>query len=383
MGTLRIVLAAALALFAVGVLLQLVWGYLNIPLLRDVPPAWRATPKVSVIVAARDEERHIETAVRALLEQEYPDYELIVVDDRSSDRTAEILDRAARTDARLKVITVRDLPAGWLGKNNAMRAGADGATGELLLFADADIILQRQALSRAVRLLQLEKADHLTVTPELVLPELTLALVVNYGFMWGFLAMRPWKTRDPRSSAFLGVGAFNLVRASAYRAIGGHSRIPLRPDDDLMLGKLLKRSGHRQIVAGGVDQLSVEWYRTLGEAAVGFRKNTFAALQYSALMAIGMVVVNLAFGVWPFVAVWLTHDTERVLYATVALAQMSAYATQARVQRSKPWLAVLYPVAALCTVAIMAAAVVRTLRRRGIDWRGTFYSLDELRANKV
>ncbi|MEX2152443.1 MAG: glycosyltransferase family 2 protein [Gemmatimonadaceae bacterium] len=375
--------AGVLAISAICAFLQLVWGYAQIPLLRDVPPGPVPAPKVSIVVAARDEERHVESATTSLLQQAYPDFELIVVDDRSSDRTLEILERIAESDARLQVATIEALPAGWLGKNNAMRVGAERASGELLLFADADVVLERQALSRAVRLLQLEHADHVTVVPEMVLPQVSLAMLVNYGFMWGFLATRPWKTRDPRSSASLGIGAFNLVRASAYRAIGGHSRIPLRPDDDLMLGKLLKRAGFRQIVAGGVEQVSVEWYRTLGEAARGFRKNAFAALRYSALAAIGVPLATIGFAVWPFVAVWLTGGAERVLYATAALAQMAAYAYQAHKQRSRPWLAITYPIAALCAIGIISAAVARTLRRRGIEWRGTFYSLDELRANRI
>lgn len=389
MDILRLLLAAALALVALSALLALAWGYLNVPSLAVVPPvpapspAWPTAPRVSVIVAARDEERHIGAAVASLLGQSYPDYELIVVDDRSSDRTPEILGDVARSDARLRVVTVRELPAGWLGKNHAMYVAAQSATGELLLFADADVLLRPRTLSRAVRLLQIESADHLTVVPSFVVPTWPLALVVNYFMMWFFLWLRPWKAPDPRSSAYVGIGAFNLVRTSAYRAIGGHSRIPLRPDDDLMLGKLLKRSGHRQIVAASEGEVSVEWYPSLGALARGFRKNAFAGLQYNALLALGSVLGNLALGVWPFVAVWITNGPERTLYATAALAQVAGYAGPAWTQRTRPWLAVLYPVAALVFVAILTAAVTRTLRRRSIEWRGTTYSLDQLRANKV
>src|SRR2546425_36097 len=315
MHTLRLVVAAALALLAVGAMLLLLWAYVNVPSLPDVPPiqpdAAPPPPRVSVVMAARDEERHIESAVAALLTQSYPDYELIVVDDRSSDRTAEILDRLATKSRRLHVIRVRELPHGWLGKNNAMRAGAASATGALLLFADADVMLKPHALSRAVRLLLVERADHVTVVPDMMSPTWTLALVVNYFMLWGFLSLRPWKTRDPRSSAYAGIGAFNLVRADAYHAIGGHSRIPLRPDDDLMLGKLLKRAGYRQIVAFSDGEVSVEWYRTVGELARGLRKNAFAGVGYSLLFVIGAVLGNLAFGVWPFVALWSASGLER------------------------------------------------------------------------
>lgn len=385
MDTLRLLFAGGLAILALGALVQLVWAYLDIPSLGDVPPAPGGghAPKVSVIVAARDEERHIEAAVTTLLGQSYPDYELIVVDDRSSDRTPAILDRLASSDPRLRVVRVRELPAGWLGKNHALHVGAQRGTGELLLFADADVMLQPDALSRAVRLLHVEHADHLAVGPDLVVPTWPLALVVNYFMMWFLLWLRPWKARDSRSSAYVGIGAFNLVRATAYRAVGGHARIPLRPDDDLMLGKILKEAGQRQIVAAGNGKVSVEWYRTLGELARGFRKNAFAGLRYSTLLTLATIIGNLALAVWPFAAVWLTAGIERSLYVAAAVLQMAGYAGPALTQRTRPWLAVLYPVAALLFIAILSAAVARTLRRRGIEWRGTFYSLDELRANRV
>jgi hypothetical protein len=385
MDTLRLVFALGLAAVAVGALLQLAWGFLSIPSLKDVPatmPPGSAAPRVSVIVAARDEERHIESAVSAVLDQSYSNFELIVVDDRSSDRTSEILRRLATRSRRLHVLTLRELPPGWLGKNHALHVGAAIASGELLLFADADVILRPDTLSRAVRLLRIERANHLAVAPDLVVPTWPLALVVNYFMMWFLLWLRPWKARDPLSSAYVGIGAFNLVRTTAYRAIGGHSRIRLRPDDDLMLGKLLKTAGHRQIVAAGAGAVSVEWYRTLGELARGFRKNAFAGLQYSVLLTLGAIAGNLAL-VWPFVAIWMTSGAERAIYATAALAQMAGYGGPALTQRTRPWLAVLYPIAGLIFVSILGAAVLRTVRRRGIEWRGTFYPLDELRANRV
>jgi cellulose synthase/poly-beta-1,6-N-acetylglucosamine synthase-like glycosyltransferase len=386
MDTFRLVFALGLAVVAVGALLQLVWAYLDIPSLEDVPAPTRgetAAPRVSVIVAARDEQRHIESAVLAFLEQSYSDFELIVVDDRSSDGTFEILSRIATRNPRLSVVRVRELPPGWLGKNHALHTGASHASGALFLFADADVMLRPETLSRAVRLLRIERADHLAVAPDLVLPAWSLALVVNYFMMWFLLWLRPWKTRDPRSSAYVGIGAFNLVRATAYRAIGGHTRLRLRPDDDLMLGKLLKTAGYRQIVAAGAGAVSVEWYRTLGELARGFRKNAFAGLHYSMPLTLAAVVGNLSLGVWPFAAIWITSGVEGALYATAALAQMAGYAGPALRQRTRPWLAVLYPFASLIFVSILGAAVLRTVRRRGIEWRGTFYPLDELRANRV
>jgi glycosyltransferase involved in cell wall biosynthesis len=380
--TLPLLVAAAFAVVALATLTALLFGYSRVPMLRDEAPALPPVPGVSIVIAARDEERHVEEAVHALLRLDYADYELIVVNDRSTDRTPEILSRITATEPMLQVVTVRELPAGWLGKNHALQLGASHARKEWLLFADGDVVMEPAALGKAVALAQRENADHLTVAPQLHLPSLPLALVINYGFMHGALILRPWKTQDPKSSASAGIGAFNLVRASTYVAIGRHERIRLRPDDDLVLGRLIKRAGFRQFVAMGMDEIRIEWYRTLREAVHGFRKNSFAAVGYSVTLSLAAVAANLV-GAWPFVAVWTTTGAERVLFAVAVLAWMSAFVYHGIRQRLRPWLAPFYPVAAVISAYIIVAAVGRTLLRGGIEWRGTFYPLAELRKNRV
>jgi glycosyltransferase involved in cell wall biosynthesis len=386
MARIEVVFAAGLAIVAVIALAQLALGWLEIPDLADVPstpPPGTALPTVSIVVAARDEERHIADAVRSLLALDYPDCEIVVVDDRSTDATPAILDAIRREHPRLRVVRVDTLPSGWLGKNHALHAGATHASGTLLLFTDADIVFTPDALARAVRLMETMRVDHLAVAPHMILPTWPLALVVNYFMMWFLLWLKPWKAADPRSRQFIGIGAFNLVRASAYRAIGGHERIALRPDDDLMLGKLLKDAGYRQLLAEGERVMRVEWYRTLGEMARGFRKNAFAGMRYSVTLTVAALLGSLAIGVWPFIAVWWASGLARWLYAVTAIAQMLGYVGPAVTKRSRPWLAFLYPLASLLFTGIVAAATTRTLVRRGIEWRGTFYPLDELRANRL
>src|SRR5688500_2458368 len=134
--SLSLLFAAGFALVAVATLVALLDGYRRVPMLRDVPPVGARAPGVSIVIAARDEERHIESAVRALLRLDYPDYELIVVNDRSVDRTADILARVGAEDPRLQVVTIRELPPDWLGKNHALQLGASRASKKLLLFAD-------------------------------------------------------------------------------------------------------------------------------------------------------------------------------------------------------------------------------------------------------
>lgn len=380
--TLRVVLALTLALVGLAALVQLGWAHLSTPSLRDAPPLGEGPP-VSIIVAARNEERHIGAAVRSLLAQRYSPLEIIVVDDRSTDATGAILATMARERPELRVVSVRELPDGWLGKNHALHAGASAARGEWLLFVDADVVLDTAAVARAVRMVSALRLDHLAVAPDLVLPTWPLALVVNYFMMWFVLYLRPWRARDPRSRAFVGIGAFNLVRAASFRAAGGLTRIALRPDDDIMLGKVLKQGGARQTLASADGVARVEWYSTLPELARGFRKNAFAGLRYSYALVLFTLAGNLVLAVWPFIAVGITQDAERLLYLVAAASQVVAYAGPAVVRRTRPWLAALYPVAAVLFVGILAAAVLRTMRRGGIEWRDTFYPLERLRANRV
>jgi glycosyltransferase involved in cell wall biosynthesis len=375
-------LALATTLGVIGACTQLIVGGLRIRPLTEQAGEPNG-PKVSVIVAARDEGPHIERALQSLLAQQYASFEIVAIDDRSADDTGAILDRMALEHPRLRVIHVTELPPHWLGKNHALHAGGEIATGEYLLFTDADVVFAPDALARGVAFARARGADHLTVGPEIESPSLLLTLVVTF-FTLGFMGYyRPWHAEDPKRQEHIGIGAFNLVRTSLYREFGGHSKIALRPDDDIKLGRLVKLAGGRQLVAGGVGLVRVRWYSTVGELARGLRKNTFAGLHYNLPLAIAAVVAQLAVNVWPFVALFVTSGAVWWLNAISALILMTMYALVAHGVRSKLWLALGYPIAALIFVYIVIAAVWYTVSRRGIEWRGTFYSLDELKRNTV
>jgi len=210
-----------------------------------------------------------------------------------------------------------------------------------------------------------------------------LALVVNF-FSLGFLLLfRPWLAKDPSRQEHMGVGAFNLVQTSLYRRFGGHSRIALRPDDDIKLGRMVKLAGGRQMVARGFGVIRVRWYSTVRELAHGLRKNTFAGLNYSLPAAIGAVLTQYIVNAWPFIAIFVTSGATRWLNLATALMLMAMYAAVAAGSRSKWWLAFGFPVAAVIFSYIIIAATWLTVRRGGIEWRGTFYPLSELRSNRV
>ena len=384
-GGALLVLAAVTCVVVVGGFVELALGARSLPQLGQEPPLDAAAPRpmVSVVIAARDEAATIEHALRSVLAQDYAPYEVIAVDDRSADGTGAILDRMASGTSTLRVQHVRELPPGWIGKNHALQRGAEAARGDWILFTDADVVFQPSALSRAVGYAERHGVDHLCVGPVLVLRTAPLALAVNFFTLAFMLYLKPWRVRDPSSARHVGSGAFNLGRASAYRAVGRHARIAMRPDDDVKLGKVLKLSGARQQLADGRGIIAVAWYDSLGEMIRGLRKNMFAGIDYSVPMLLLATVATLLLNVWPFVALVTTHGATRALNAVTALALVTMYAASAATQRSRPWLAIAHPVGALLFLWAVWGSALSTLVHGGISWRGTRYSLRELRANRV
>ncbi|HEX2187521.1 MAG TPA: glycosyltransferase family A protein, partial [Longimicrobiaceae bacterium] len=200
-----------LALFAAAAMAVLfvngLRGARSLRRLHEVPPVPGAeAPPLSVVIAARDEARNIEPALASVLAQRYGPLEVVVVDDRSEDATGAILDRMAAADPRLRVEHVSELPRGWLGKNHALHVGAAGARGEYLLFTDADVVMEPDALARAVGYVRAHGIDHLAAGPRVEMPSLALRVFVVLFTLFFSIAFRPWKVRDPRSPAHIGVG---------------------------------------------------------------------------------------------------------------------------------------------------------------------------------
>jgi hypothetical protein len=377
-------LAAATALIWVASSLEMGLGSRTIRLLRTLPPLPAGeAPSLSVVIAARNEQEKIAAALRSVLRQDYPGLEVIVVDDRSTDSTGTLLDELAVGEPRLRVVHLDALPHGWLGKNHALMRGAGLASGEWILFTDADVVLAPTATARAVGYAVRERLDHLTVTPRLEMPSAALdAFAGTFAILFARYA-RPWRARDPRSRSHVGIGAFNLVRTEAYRAIDGHRRLAMRPDDDLKLGKVLKRAGFRQDVAFGSDMVSVEWYATVGEAVRGLEKNTFAGLDYSVAAVLASCALLLTLDAWPFFALLVTRGATRMLEAVTVATILLTYAASTRGSRTNPLLGLAYPLAILLFVFILLRSTFLALRNGGIRWRDTLYPLDELRANRV
>ena len=371
-------LAVATLVVLVAGTIEMTLGRRAIRHLRDQEPV-KSGPKVSVIVSARNEARKIEPALRSLLQLDYPNIEFSVVNDRSTDETGAILDRFSG----IKVVHIRELPKGWLGKNHAQQTGAEHATGELLLFTDADVHMESSVISRAVGCMQASRLDHLALAPQVTMPGTLLEMFAGtFTIMFGIYA-KPWKAPDPKSARHIGIGAFNLIRADVYRAIGGHAKIAMRPDDDMKLGKLVKMAGGRQEMLMGDGLLTVEWYSSVHELMHGLEKNSFAGVEYNLALLVAATIAQLVAFVWPVTALFVT--TAATWWLNVAILAVTAlfYAGNAREHGLKRWHCVGFPLMCVLFLLILWRATLKTLINDGIDWRGTHYSLAELKANKI
>lgn len=340
------------------------------------PATW---PAVTVVVAARNEAEEVADAMTSLLALDYPDLEVIAVDDRSSDATGTILEDLATQHPRLRVEHVARLPEGWLGKTHALHVGASRAGGSWLLFTDADVHFAPATLRRAVAYALARDLEHLAALPRFVAAGPFVGAFMGAFALLFSIYTRLWNAADPESDAAVGIGAFGLVRRDAYDRIGGHEAVRMRPDDDLALGEAMKAAGARQEAVFASDLVEVAWYSDVRQAIRGMRKNAFAGLDYSIVRSAGVVIALLVTHVLPFVAVFFTSGVTRWTFLAVAATVLAIYAWNQRIT-GHPWLyGWLHPlgVAFLC-VAVLRSAVA-TLVTGEVEWRGTRYSLEELR----
>jgi glycosyltransferase involved in cell wall biosynthesis len=336
--------------------------------------------RCSVVIAARDEEARIEQTIRHLLAQRAVELEIIIVDDRSTDRTSEILQRLAKEDPRIQVKRVDVLPDGWLGKCHACHVGASAATGDWTLFTDADCWLKPDVMARALRLANRDGADHVTLSPGTVIESFG-ARAWHLLFLTSLLNWFSGVNQD-RPKSFMGTGAFNLVRTAAYRQCGGYEALRLTVLDDMKLGLLLRRAGKRTRAFLGVDDVECHWGATVWSMIKIMEKNYFAALDYRLWLAVaGSIFVIL---VSTILVLGLLSGTAAGLVA--AFSPLSLILPAAILARRVGWswpCAVLVPFMFPVFLYALLNSTFVALRQGGIRWRDTFYPLETLRAGNV
>ena len=329
-------------------------------------------PALSVIIPACNEEESIEQAIRQLISQDYPDLEVIVVNDRSTDETGAVLEKLKVQYPQLKVITIYDLPPNWLGKNHAIYQGVKEATGEWLLFTDADVMFSHGSLKKTLRYALEHTLDHLTISPDLF-----------YGgvFYRAFLTYLSFAiTATVMVTNKVGIGAFNLVKKSVYQEIGGYEAIAMRVADDMSFGELVVNKGYKQDFGlSGKGFIIVKWYNTLFDLLKGIQKNQFAHFKYSVVTTLVICLYALLVGVYPFVGIFLGPIWARALCGISVLSLFAVYNRQAKYTNISRSYVVIHPISVLLYIGAILNSVVKTISRGGIEWRGTVYPLEVLK----
>ncbi len=356
------------------------------------PDPHNAKPGVSIILPARNEERNIRRCVTSLLEQDYENYEVIVVDDGSTDETPQILDDIARTHPngnRMWVLRLRELPPGWAGKPHAIHSGVQEAHGDWLLFTDADTWHAPNALPCALAWAIEKGSDLFSLGTEQVLPGFWEKVLMPMAFLGINMLYPIKKVNDPLSSIALANGQYILIRRAVYDLLGGYARPDLRNSlvDDRDLARLVKQQGFRLWLEDGRGLVHVYMYHGLREAWHGWRKNVFlgsrGGLAFVLLMLIGLPLVAVVPFLLPLII--LISGRARVQRKQITLPEIGAatllelgpllsYRMWIDRELAVPWFyAFTNPLAGAIFAIILAQSTWRILTHKGVDWRGREY----------
>jgi hypothetical protein len=359
-------------------------GVLTIPSLKDFRPLQNsACPRVSILFAARDEAEKLPGAIETMLALDYPSYEIIAVDDRSEDATGAILEAAAQKDVRLKPVRVNSLPSGWLGKPHALQQAYERSSGEWIVFTDADVHFMPDLLRRAIALAGAKKWEHMTLLCSVHMSTAGEKMAMMFFGVAFLMGLRPWGANDPKSSAYIGVGAFQLIRRGAYEKMGTHQRLAMEVIDDMKIGKLVKEAGLRSGVARAGDAVSVEWHAGVANIVQGTTKNFFAATGFKLWMVAAQILAVLMMFVFPAVALPFVHGWA-LAFALIAVGlPVIVEGGVAAELKVSPVYAFTYPIGALIMCWMLMRSTIVTLWQGGVTWRGTFYPLEELRRGVV
>lgn len=339
------------------------------------------SPWVAIIIAVRNEEADLKNALISVCNLDYSNFKIIVVNDRSTDNTGNIL-KAVQKDFPIEVINIDTLPQGWLGKNHALFSGYTRSTEEYMLFTDADVIFKKDVLGKAMHFVVKNDLDHLTILPEITTQSSLLKSVLTTFIILLTAMQRPWAAKKSSSKASIGVGAFNLVKRTKYIQAGTHTTIAMRPDDDLQLAALMKAAGGKSDVLYGLNMIEVEWYKSVKEFINGLMKNAFSGFDYNLLKLIGGVMGVLLVFVLPIPVILFFGNTPQKIMLGFTLASQLILFWKMPGSRGQWWFGFTLIYSGIVLIYIFIKAAYKNIRDGGIYWRETFYSLEELRKAK-
>ena len=378
--------------FFLGGIVTIYWlhNQYHLDIVVEPTPPPSNPPLISVCIPARNEERNIRACAEGILNQDYPNFEVIVLDDRSADSTPNILEDIGSRDSRLRLINGSDLPEGWAGKPYALYQASSYARGEWLCFIDADTFLEPETLSSCYIKAIETGADMFTIMTFQVLGsfwEKTVMPLVMTALSVGF---SPRKVNDPNTKDAIANGQFIMIKRSVYDAIGGHESVKDQIVEDKAISEQVKWNGHRLIVADGMKVAKTRMYTSLPEMWEGWTKNIYLGLSdQPSLMVLGVfgafltVLTSLFLPVWPLLGLfWYSNNGGWMAMAVVAEALVLwgyLIFIRARVatdMRIAPWYALTTPLGAGVFGAMMFTSAWRVLSRKGVTWKGRGYGAD-------
>lgn len=341
-------------------------------------------PDLTVVIPARDEEAVIGHCLRSLLASTGLKLEIIAVDDRSGDRTGQVMDEiagealATHSVHQFQVIHISELPAGWLGKPHALAAAANRATAPWILFTDGDVLFGPRALELAMREAVELSADHLVLLPTILFHSAGERAVLGAMQAMASWMVRLWRVDDPRAKDSFGAGAFNMVRREVYEQVGGFESLRLEILEDVFLGMRIKRAGFKQRVILGRNLARLRWLEgTLGVISL-LEKNAFAVTRFRAPLQLLAALGPLLHAVVPIAAI-ISGGWNTAAGVLAYLGLVLVYQASSRATRVPAWYAFTFAPAVLLLGWAMLRSMLLAISRGGVIWRGTLYPLAELR----
>ena len=334
-------------------------------------------PRVSLLIPARNEEANLELLLPTLVAQDYANLEIIVLNDHSTDRTLEVAQKYATRDSRLRVIEGGELLPDWLGKPNACRQLAEAASGEILVFTDADTLWQSDAISLCVKAMQATQADAMCAWPEQILSGWFSSLVQPW-MTWSLLALLPvWLIPNPKHKLIVSAnGQMLAFRKNCYSSIGGFEPVKHSILEDMALARNVKAQNMRFVLLNGLGSVKCKMYSSTQETFDGFAKAAFVGLGSS----VPALFVSILFFAWLFLVPWvwffvaLTSSSSLTMpVIAVILSLLGRFVSDLEFGYSL-YLWVFQPIS-MIGWAVIALASWRRFRKGETSWKGRTYDL--------
>ncbi|HEX9667049.1 MAG TPA: glycosyltransferase family 2 protein [Thermodesulfobacteriota bacterium] len=366
-------------------LLKIITYHKELPIVEELDGN---TPMVSIIVPMRNEERNAKQCIESLMSQNYSNFEVIVVDDRSEDDTLKILKEFASKHSNIRLVEGTPTPEGWIGKNHALWQGVREAKGIWFLFLDADTISENHMLPSAIKFVEDNGIDMLSLSPFQILETFWERVVQPVIFSSLYYAFPQKKINDPKSKLAAAIGQFILIKRSVYENTGGHSSIKNKIVEDFALAQLVKGSGYQLCVMRGIKLIRTRMYTNFDELWEGWTKNLFFGLNKRWRNLIFLVSVLLSWGIIPPVLfIWSVFNTvcqqslsfvqlSIAFECTFLLALITYTAWQTTRLFSIPrFYSLTVPLGVAVYIAMVLSSAYKVASGEGVSWKERVYKL--------